>query len=675
MQQDPPSGFSIRALAARAHGASRRPLLRALLVPSLVLSVGCVSDPGATGGDAGNSGTTGNTGSGAGQQTGSPGTGGGKASGTGGSKASGSGGAKGTGSTTGSGSGSTSGSGSGSSTGSGSGSSTGTTGSGGSPGTGSGSGGNSGSGGDSALPAPPSALPLENACKTNSPGPRMLRRLSASEFSATINDLFGDNTAVPTATVFQDPTVLGFGVDAGSLLVQDLNADQLESNAEAIAAWATSTSSVLSKITPCQTTDDACQTKFIQQFGKLAFRSPLSTDRVTAYKKIFALGTSFTDSASAVISAMLQSPYFLYKSELGTSQSGKFPLTPYEVATSLSYLLTGSMPDAQLMTAADSWSTPPTQAQIDTQLNRLISGPAAQTALMNFMSGWLGLNRLYTNAKDNTVYMLTDTQRADMMSETTNLIVDTFNNGGTVGDLFSADHSFLNQELAQFYGISTNGLSASQFTKVSYPMGGPRDRGILAHASILNGYSRPDISSPTQRGHLVRSRILCQDVPPPPPNLNTKLSDPTTDTPTTRAQYEQHVHPSDPSSPCPACHTLMDPIGFGFEAYDGFGRHRTTQNGQPIDPSNVIHQAGTTGMDVSNADLTGLGQYLSTSDDVKACSARYWAYFAYGDASWDEDGCTYDSIRTAAKAGNYSMKSVLTAIVHAPHFTTRVQDK
>lgn len=668
MQQVPPSGSSIRALAAPWRRGARRSLLGALLAPCLVLSVGCVSDPGASSGGGGDNGGNPSPGSGGGNQTGSPGSGGGKASGSGGSKASGSGGSKGTGST----------SGSGSSVGSGSGSSTGTTGSGGSTSSGSGSGGSgsgSGSGGDTTLPAPPSALPQEQACMTNSPGPRMLRRLSASEFSATINDLFGDNSAVPTATVFQDPTVLGFGVDAGSLLVQDLNADQLESNAEAIATWATSTSSVLSRITPCQTTDDACQTKFIQQFGKLAFRSPLSTDRVTAYKKIFALGTSFTDSAQAVVSAMLQSPYFLYKSELGTSTGGKFPLTPYEVATSLSYLLTGSMPDSQLITAADSWSTPPTQSQIDTQLNRLISGPAAQTALMNFMSGWLGLNRLYTNAKDNTVYMLTDAQRADMMSETTNLIVDTFNNGGSVGDLFNADHSFLNQELAQFYGVSTNGLSASTFSKVSYPMGGPRDRGILAHGSILNGYSRPDISSPTQRGHLVRSRLLCQDVPPPPPNLNTKLSDPSTATPTTRAQYEQHVHPDDPTSPCPACHTLMDPIGFGFEAYDGFGRHRTTQNGSPIDSSNIIHQAGTTGMDVSNADLTGLGQYLATSDDVKACSARYWAYFAYGDASWDEDGCTYDSIRTAAKAGNYSMKSVLTAIVHAPHFTTRIQDK
>jgi len=642
MQQDPPRSRPSFRRSPRApwSRAVCRPLLGALLVPSLVLSLGCVSDPGTSGGSGGSN----QSGSGSTSGGGPTGSGGGK--GSGGAK--GSGGSKGSGST--SGSGNAVGTGSGNS--SGSTSSGGATGSGSASGTSSGGSSASGSGGDTTLPAPPSALPAEDACTSGSsnPGPRMLRRLSAAEFAATINDLFGDNNTVPTATVFQDPTVLGFGVDANSLLVQDLNADQLESNAEAIASWAVSTSSVLSKIAPCQTTDDSCQTKFISTFGKQAFRSPLS-------------------------SAMLQSPYFLYKSELGTSTSGSFPLTPYEVATSLSYLLTGSMPDSQLMSAADGWSTPPTQSQIDSQLNRLISGPAAQTALMNFMTGWLGLGRLYTNAKDNTVYTLTDAQRADMMSETTNLIVDTFNNGGSVGDLFNADHSFLNQELAQFYGVSTNGLSATTFSKVSYPTGGPRDRGILAHGSILNGYSRPDISSPTQRGHLVRSRLLCQDVPPPPANLNTKLDNPTTDTPTTRAQYEQHLHPSDPSSPCPACHTLMDPIGFGFEAYDGFGRHRTTQNGVAIDTSNIIHQAGTTGMDVSNADLTGLGQYLSTSDDVKACSARYWAYFAYGSASWTQDGCTYDSIRSAASAGNYSMKSVLTAIVHAPHFTTRVQDQ
>jgi len=610
------------------------------LAPWLVLSAACVSEPGRD----------------------IPGSGGKSGSGSGNTVGSGSGG--GSGGRTGSG-GSSIGSGGATATGGGSGS-----------GGTAGSGGTSTGSGGSAIPVPPSALPAESACSSSgTPGPRMLRRLSATEFAATIPDLFGDTT-VSVATIFQDPSVLGFQVDANSLLVQDLNADQLMSNAEAIAHWAVTTPSVLSRIAPCTTTDDACQTKFINAFGRRAFRAPLAADRLTAYKKLFAGETTFDAGAEAVVSAMLQSPLFLYKSELGAAKGANYSLTPYEVATSLSYLLTGSMPDAALTTAADSWSTPPTQAQIDAQLNRLLTpGPALQKAVMNFMTGWIGLDRLTTNAKDNTVFMLTDALRADMMSETTNLIIDTFANNGSVGDLLNADHSFLNLNLAKFYGISTNGLGTS-FMKVAYPVGGPRDRGILAHGSILNGYSRPDISSPTQRGHLVRSRFLCQNVQPPPPNLDTKLHEATGATPTTRSLYEQHIDQDGTGkSACSSCHTLMDPIGFAFENYDGFGQHRTSQNGVAIDSSNTIFKAGTSGMDVKSKDLTEMGAYLAGSEDVKACNARHWAYFAYGSVSWPQDGCTYDAIRQAAKTSAYSMKSVLTAIIHAPHFTTRVKDQ
>jgi hypothetical protein len=172
----------------------------------------------------------------------------------------------------------------------------------------------------------------------------------------------------------------------------------------------------------------------------------------------------------------------------------------------------------------------------------------------------------------------------------------------------------------------------------------------------------------------VRTRVLCQNVPPPPPNVDTKLHDPTSATPTTRALYEQHVT-QDAGSACPACHKLMDPIGFGFENYDGFGRFRSTQNGSPIDSTNIVYQAGQSGKDVSSANLTELGTFLASSDDVKTCSARYWAYYAYGSVSWEQDGCTYDAIRQGAASGSYSLKSVLKAIVHAPHFTSRVQDR
>ncbi len=155
--------------------------------------------------------------------------------------------------------------------------------------------------------------------------------------------------------MFNDPTNLGFAIDANALLVQELNASQLQDNAEAVAAWAASANK-LTLFATCSTLDAACGTKFIQGFGRRAFRTTLaaSDSRVAAYTKLFMAGTSYSDGAQAVISAMLQSPYFLYRSELGTQASGTFNLTAFEVATELAYLLTGSTPDDTLLSAADS---------------------------------------------------------------------------------------------------------------------------------------------------------------------------------------------------------------------------------------------------------------------------------------------------------------------------------
>ena len=211
------------------------------------------------------------------------------------------------------------------------------------------------------------------------------------------------------------------------------------------------------------------------------------------------------------------------------------------------------------------------------QAQRLLADPRSQDMLMDFMGSWLGLEKLYTTVKDDSVYMLTDTLRGEMASETRGLILDTFQNGGTFSDLLTADHSFLNQDLAQFYGFDTTGLG-STFTRVQYPGGTSRDGGILAHASILTGFARADISSPTQRGHLVRTRLLCQYIYPPGASLDTTFHPDPTPT-TTRAHYENaHAH-----GDCVGCHKQMDPIGYGFEHYDAFGRWRDTENGYPID--------------------------------------------------------------------------------------------
>ena len=213
--------------------------------------------------------------------------------------------------------------------------------------------GQAGTGGTGPAVTPPkNALTPPQACTSSAPGPRKLWRLTGPQFTASIRAIFADTAAAaPVATVFNDPSNLGFAIDANALLVQELNASQLQDNAEAIAAWA-ATANKLSLFASCTTKDTTCGTTFIRGFGRRAFRATLATSdpRIATYLTMFMAGSSFSDGAQAVISAMLQSPYFLYRSELGTAAGSAFTLTPFEVATELAYLLTGNTPDDTLLT-------------------------------------------------------------------------------------------------------------------------------------------------------------------------------------------------------------------------------------------------------------------------------------------------------------------------------------
>jgi len=316
-------------------------------------------------------------------------------------------------------------------------------------------------------------------------------------------------------------------------------------------------------------------------------------------------------------------------------------------------------------------------SMIDAQASRLVaSGTASNaTAVMGFMNGWLGLPRLYTTAKDTTVYAMSATTQNEMQTESQDLIMEAFNGSGTIGSVLTADHSFLNKDLATFYGFPssvTNSLGTS-FTSVKYTSSIPRDPGLLATGTILNGYARPNTDSPTQRGHMIRSRMLCQDISPPPPGLDTTFK-PSTAVETTRDHFiNEHEQTN-----CVGCHKLMDWVGFAFENYDGWGRHRTTDNGLPTVDTATIYSAPDDNKDDSVTGLSGTGSlsaYLAQSDRVTQCMERYWTYFTYGSSSWTQDGCTYDAIYNESKTNGFSLKSVLMAIIHAPTFTTRVQDK
>jgi Protein of unknown function (DUF1592)/Protein of unknown function (DUF1588)/Protein of unknown function (DUF1595)/Protein of unknown function (DUF1587) len=547
---------------------------------------------------------------------------------------------------------------------------------------GSGPSGTPGTGGSGASLTLATTLAPPDPCISNAPGPRKLWRLTAAGFTASIRSIFGDTSnAAPIATVFSDPSVLGFSIDANALLVQGLNASQLQDNAEAIAVWAASANK-LADFAACASStsgapDSGCATQFVQAFGKLTFRTTLGSDdpRVASYRTLFMTGSSNSDGAQVVVSAMLQSPYFLYRSELGAPSGGTFTLTPNEVATELAYTLTGTTPDGALLAAADSVNSGslPLTSMVDQQASRLIADGSAtnSTAVMGFMDGWLGLSRLYTTAHDATVYQLSALLQQDMWTESQDLIMEAFNNSGTFASVLTADHSFLNQELASFYGIVASGLGSS-FSSVKYAGISSRDPGLLATGTILNGYARPDTDSPTQRGHLIRTRLLCQYINPPPPGLNTTFT-PASKPETTRDHFiNEHEHDA-----CAGCHKQMDWIGFAFENYDGWGRYRSTDNGLPTDDTAIIY-ADPEGTDDNLTGLSGaasLPAFLAQSDDVTRCTERYWSYYTYGSSTWAEDACTYNAVYDESKNNGFTLKSTLLALLHAASFTTRVQDR
>jgi len=511
------------------------------------------------------------------------------------------------------------------------------------------------------------------ACAT--PGPRQIRRLSSQQYRNTLVEVFGADD-VPDAPVLRDPATLGYHVDADDSLIEGLDADALMGQAEDIAEWAVSTNKLERFSNGCNNNDQNCQENFIRNLGKRMSRETVDPERVSRFRELFnGEGVdSFQEGASRVISAMVQSPYMLYRRELGPTDRNQttFQLTASEVASELSYFLTNRPPDDALMQAAEQGRLG-SQDDIDREAARLLATPQAAEVLGEFVRGWTDVDRLLTKAKEGAD--LSPELRNDMLEETNLFFADVLANG-TIGDLFGAQFTFLNKRLSDFYGIQ--GASGDGFERVDIS-DGRRVSGLLGHGSYLTAHALADNSSPVQRAFVVRERFLCNDLPEVPTNLDTNLK-PAVATDTSRERYGRHSS----EEPCRSCHKLMDPIGFTFENYDGFGRFRDTEAGKPVDSSGgvPIMEGRTLVQPEKTFPLNGvdeLADYLGQLEDVRACMINNLAYFSYGianEAKWasTDKVCTDNFIRQEARDSGNTLKSALMGVLHAPHFTTRVRD-
>jgi hypothetical protein len=522
-------------------------------------------------------------------------------------------------------------------------------------GTGS-TGGSDGTAGDDGVPAD---------CADVLPA-RRLRRLTHVEYDRTIRDLVGLDLSLAVGFA-PDNVVDGYNNDADALLVSGLLADQYRVAAEAVAE--AMLADLATHLTCDASEGAACAETFVVQFGRRAFRRPVEPDelaRYTAMHAELAPDDGFEEALRWTIAAMLQSPAFLYRAELGVEQpDGTYLLTSHELAAALSYLVVGTMPDAALDADADADLLHDPEVLLG-HAARLLARDDAVLPMRTFVDAWLRTGLLELATRDPELFPeATAEVRAAMRGETSRLVDETWR-GGTLRDLLLADHSFVTDELAAYYGIAADGgePDADGFRRTDLA---DRYGGILTHGSVLLTHSLPQSSSPIHRGLVVRERLLCNDLPPPPPGVvnEAPVIEPGV---STRERYQ--MHSADPS--CAACHDLLDPIGFGFEHYDAVGRWRADEDGVAIDASGAIHGGGDP---VAFDGTDGLALLLAEDPAVHACYAHQWSTFVLGGVAQDPGlACMAERVESELVAADLRLDSTIAALVSAPGFASRRSD-
>ena len=507
-------------------------------------------------------------------------------------------------------------------------------------------------------------------CAVRDPGPSPLRRLTRLEYAHTVDDLLGPGL-VDASVLPADERALGFDNNAEVLGTSDLLIEQYQDLAERAAAALAANPA---RFAPCAASapDDACAAEFVSAFGARAWRRPLEPAEAAALAAVFASGHSegnFAEGLLRVAAVVLQSPQFIYRVEEARPApaveaedglGGAAPLSPHELASRLSYLLWGSMPDESLRAAADGGRLS-TSSDIEREARRLLAAPPARAVVASFHASWLGLDRLTELDKDPVAFPMWKPALPSAFHAETERFVDevVWKGEGSLAALLDARYTFVDATLATFYGLPAPAGNA--FQRVATDPS--RRRGLLTQGSFLAVHAKPDQTSPVHRGRFVREQLFCTTPPPPPSDI--EIRPPRLDPrKTTRERFAQHT--ADQS--CAGCHTLLDPIGFGFEHYDGIGRWRDSEGGIAVDGSGAL---GGTDVDGPFDGAAELSERLAESAQVARCYATQWFRFAYGRGETAADTCSLAQLSAAFAGAKGDVRELLVALTQTDAFRFR----
>lgn len=520
--------------------------------------------------------------------------------------------------------------------------------------------GSSGSGSSASAGTEATADGLSGVRLQGSPAFHRFVRLTHEQWEAAVRDLL-ELAAPPglSESFATDPPNGTFSNNERALFVSSTLWSDYGRAADSLATKVAADAQSLARLTG-GTTDSAA---FIRSFGRRAFRRPLTTAEEKTYQELFAQGptlvgsgNAFNDGVRLIVEAVLQSPKFLYRTELGSDGAA---LSGYEIASKLSFLIRNTTPDDALLDAAGRGELD-SPSGVVAQATAMLEEPAAHAAIERYHAELFGLARYSSIDKNRTKFpgykeeLNAEFERADRM-----FFDRIFKSDLGVRDILTSRVAFVSANTASLYGVTANGQGLMEVTL------GPDRPGILTRVGFLayNGnLSEPD---PIHRGVDVINRLMCLDllapadveIPPLPPAMAGQ---------TNRQRVERHTGDNTCGQGCHS--TLINPMGFAFENFDALGQSRTMDNGNPVDTSGLVSLGGELKSFNGAPELVSL---LSTAPLVHGCYAKHLTEFTLMRDVAQGDREIVDRIETVSVKSSASVKAMLLELISTPSFFTR----
>jgi hypothetical protein len=487
---------------------------------------------------------------------------------------------------------------------------------------------------------PPPAGPPPRACGEDGVTASPLTHLTRIELGYAAHDLFGADALLADRLPIDDSTT-GFGVGAST---SPLLVEQYFALAESAAAQVASDDASAHALTGCTDASEACMGAYLSRVGRRAFRRELTDVERSDLLGLYRAGAAtqgFAGGVRLLVQGVLTSAGFLYHTEGSTADaSGRLVrLDAFERASRLAFLVWRSVPDDALLDDAASGALE-TDDDLYRAAERMFRDERSSRMIDDFYTQWLALDRI-----DTAISTELTGEEVQAMHVDLSRYVEQVTRGGGFRDL-----------LVPTDGI---GVAAAAGGAPGEPL-----RGVLDAPGIMLVLSRYTQTDPIHRGLFVRERFLCQHLPPPPPGVIFSVPETNPDQ-TTRERFA--VHTGQPA--CAGCHTLIDPIGFGFEHYDQNGRYREVEGTLAIDASGEIIDG-----DDASGTFDGaqeLAARLADSHVARECFARQWFRFGMQRIETPADQCSIDTMMRDFYARDLRIEDLMLSITRTEAFQNR----